>query len=60
MRRDLETISIRGAAPVTREGVIPAKAPVIPAKAPVIPAKAGIYGLWSAMPVYQEGQLILR
>ena len=27
---------------------------------PVIPAKAGIYGLWSAMPVYQEGQLILR
>ena len=27
---------------------------------PVIPAKAGIYGLWSDMPAYQEGQLILR
>ena len=26
--------------------------PVIPTNAPVIPAKAGIYGLWSAMPIY--------
>ena len=54
--------SWRGIQPVipANAPVIPANAPVIPANAPVIPAKAGIYGLWSATPVYQQGQLILR